>query len=117
MIGLILTSLVALLHCYFLYLEMFVWEAPRTRTAFNTTAEFAKASRTLAANQGLYNGFLAGGLLWSLWLGEPGRPFTLFLLACIIVAGFYGAATASRRILFIQALPAALALLVFWARY
>ena len=117
LIGLILTSLVALLHFYFLYLEMFAWEAPRTRAAFKTTAEFAKASKTLAANQGLYNGFLAAGLLWSLWLGEPGRPFTLFLLACVIVAGLYGAATASRRILFIQALPAALALLVFWARY
>ena len=114
MIGMIL---VALLHIYFLILEMFRWEAPRTRAAFGTTAEFAKSSKTLAANQGLYNGFLAAGLLWSLWLGESGRPFTLFLLICVIIAGVYGAATASRKILFIQALPAALAALAFGARY
>ena len=117
MFGMILVALVALLHFYFLYTEMFAWEAPRARAAFNTTAEFVKASKTLAANQGLYNGFLAAGLLWSLWLGESGRPFTLFLLACVIIAGVYGAATASRKILFIQALPAALALLAFGARY
>jgi putative membrane protein len=117
MIGLALTLLVALLHAYFLILEMFFWEAPRTRAAFGTTAEFATASKVLAANQGLYNGFLAAGLLWSLYLGEPGRPFTLFLLACVIVAGLYGAATASRKILFIQALPAILAFAAFWLRY
>jgi len=116
MIGLILTLLVALLHGYFLILEMFLWEAPRTRAAFNTTAEFAAASKALAANQGLYNGFLTAGLAWSLYLGEPGRPFRLFLLTCVIVAGVYGAATASRRILFIQALPAALALIAVLAR-
>lgn len=117
MIGMVLVAGVAALHAYFLYLEMFAWEAPRTRAAFGTTEEFAQASKVLAGNQGLYNGFLAVGLLWSLWLGEPGRPFTLFLLACVIVAGIYGAATASRRILFIQALPAVLALLAFWTRY
>ncbi len=116
MIGWISTLLVALLHGYFLILEMFLWEAPRTRASFNTTAEFAAASKVLAANQGLNNGFLAAGLAWSLYLGEPGRPFTLFLLACVIVAGLYGAATASRKILFIQALPAALALIAVLAR-
>ena len=108
MISIILIALVALLHFYFLYLEMFAWEAPRTRAAFGTTAEFAKASKTLAANQGLYNGFLAAGLAFSLWATD--RPALIFCLACVIIAGIYGAATASRRILFIQALPAALAL-------
>ena len=108
MITIILASLVALLHAYFLYLEMFAWEQPRTRAAFGTTADFAKASRTLAANQGLYNGFLAAGIAISLWASN--RPALIFGLACVIVAGVYGAATANRRILFIQALPAALAL-------
>ena len=108
MISIILIALVALLHFYFLYLEMFAWEAPRTRAAFGTTAEFAKTSKTLAANQGLYNGFLAAGLAFSLWAAD--RPALIFCLACVIIAGIYGAATASRRILFIQALPAALAL-------
>jgi len=117
MIGMILVALVAFLHIYFLFLEMFRWEEPRTRAAFGTTADFAKASKNLAANQGLYNGFFAAGLLWSLWLGESGRPFTQFLLICVIIAGVYGAATASQKILFIQALPAAVALLAFGARY
>ena len=108
MITVVLAALVALLHAYFLYLEMFAWEQPRTRAAFGTTADFAKASKTLAANQGLYNGFLAAGIGFSLWVGD--RPALIFCLCCVIVAGVYGAATASRRILFIQALPAALAL-------
>ena len=108
MITIVLASLVALLHAYFLYLEMFAWEQPRTRAAFGTTADFAKASKTLAANQGLYNGFLAAGIGFSLWAAD--RPALIFCLCCVIVAGVYGAATASRRILFIQALPAALAL-------
>ena len=108
MIATILSALVALLHAYFLYLEMFAWEQPRTRAAFGTTADFAKASKTLAANQGLYNGFLAAGIAFSLWAAD--RPALIFCLACVVVAGLYGAATASRRILFIQALPAALAL-------
>jgi putative membrane protein len=110
MIAIVLTALIAVLHFYIMILEMFLWETPRARKAFGTTAEFAKASKTLAANQGLYNGFLAAGLVWSLWLGDAGRSTTLFLLVCILVAGVYGAATASMRILFIQAVPAALAL-------
>lgn len=111
MIGTLLTLLVAALHAYFLILEMFLWEAPRTRKAFGTTAEFAAATRVLAANQGLYNGFLAAGLVWALWLGvtAEGRGIALFFLGCIVVAGVYGAATANRRILFFQALPALLA--------
>ena len=104
----VLVGLVAALHLYFLVLEMFLWTAPRTRAAFGTTAEFAAASKALAANQGLYNGFLAAGLVWGLIDGNFG--FQVFFLACVIVAGIYGAVTASRRILFVQAVPGALAL-------
>ena len=110
MLSLILSLLVAALHLWFLILEMFLWQTPRTRTAFGTTEEFAAASRVLAANQGLYNGFLAAGIVFSLWLGESGRPSLMFFLACVVVAGLYGAATANIRILFVQALPGALAL-------
>ena len=108
-----LTAAIAALHLYILVLEMFRWEHPRTRRAFGTTEEFAKATKVLAANQGLYNGFLAAGLIWALIAGvtTDGRPLAIFFLSCVLVAGLYGAATASRRILFIQALPAALALL------
>ena len=116
MIALILCLLVAALHLYFLLLEMFLWEAPRTRAAFGTTADFARASKVLAANQGLYNGFLAAGIALSLYGGEPARPGLIFVLACVIIAGLYGGATASRKILFIQALPAALALVAVLAR-
>lgn len=110
MIGMILTGLVALIHLYVVYLEMVLWDQPQGRKAFGTTAEFATASKVLAANQGLYNGFLGVGLLIGLWLGDGGRTLVLYLLACVIVAGLYGAATVGRKILFIQALPAALAL-------
>ena len=109
MIAIVLVILVAVLHTYFLYLEMFAWEAPRTRAAFGTTADFARASKTLAANQGLYNGFLAAGTVLALYIGD--RPALIFCLACVIVAGVYGTATVGRRILFIQAMPAALALI------
>lgn len=98
--------LIALVHVYILVLEMFLWESPRGRRAFGTTPEFAKASKVLAANQGLYNGFLAAGLFWGLWLGVEGESVKLFFLACVCVAGLYGAATASTRILYVQALPA-----------
>ena len=114
MIATILSAAVAALHAYFLYLEMFAWEAPRTRAAFGTTADFAKASKVLAANQGLYNGFLAVGIAAALW--TQNQPALIFTLACVIVAGVYGAATASRRILFIQALPAALALIAVFVK-
>ncbi len=104
--------LLAALHAYILVLEMFLWTSPRGRRAFGTTPEFAQATRVLAANQGLYNGFLAAGLLWALWLGVagPGRAVALFFAGCVLVAGLYGAATASRRILVVQALPGALTL-------
>jgi putative membrane protein len=116
MIANVFIGLVALIHVYILVLEMFLWDTPRGRKAFGLTPEFAAASRVLAANQGLYNGFLAAGLLWGLWLGESGHQFKLFFLVCVIVAGLYGAATANRRILFIQTLPAALALLALIVR-
>ena len=107
----VLVGLVAALHAYFLVLEMFLWTAPRTRAAFGTTAEFAEQSKALAANQGLYNGFLVAGLVYGLIAADPvGFAMRVFFLVCVIVAGLYGAATASRRILLVQALPGALAL-------
>ncbi len=106
----VLVGLVALIHVYILVLEMFLWDRPAGLRAFGLTPERAAASKVLAANQGLYNGFLAAGLAWGLLLGEQGTPVKLFFLGCIIIAGLYGAATASRKILFVQALPAALAL-------
>jgi putative membrane protein len=103
-------GVVALLHIYFLVLEMFFWDTPTGRRAFNLTPEFSAASRTLAANQGLYNGFLAAGLLWGVYLGAAGTSIKIFFLGCVIVAGVYGALTASRKILWVQALPGAVAL-------
>jgi putative membrane protein len=103
-------ALVALLHAYFLVLEMFLWDRPFGRRVFRTTPEFAAASKTLAANQGLYNGFLAAGLAWGLWLGAAGLDVKVFFLACVIVAGVFGAVTVSRGILFVQALPGIIAL-------
>jgi putative membrane protein len=102
--------LVAMLHVYILILEMFLWNTPRGRKAFNLTSEFAAATKTLAGNQGLYNGFLAAGLLWGAWLGGEGFAVRVFFLSCVIIAGVYGAFTASRKILFVQALPGAVAL-------
>lgn len=104
----VLVGLVAALHAYFLVLEMFLWTTPTGRRVFNNDAEFAQASRVLAANQGLYNGFLVAGLAWGLVAGKD--DLTIFFLGCVIVAGVYGAATVSRRILVVQALPAVLAL-------
>lgn len=114
MIANILTGVVALIHAYILVLEMFLWETPRGMKAFGTTPDFAKASKTLAANQGLYNGFLAAGLVWGIWLGDGGDAVKTFFLACVAIAGLYGAATVSRRILLIQTVPAAIALLAVW---
>ena len=107
----VLVAFVALIHAYILILEMFLWRTPRGRQAFGTTPEQAETMATLAANQGLYNGFLAVGLALSLVLSEPTAfAFKTFFLACVIVAGLYGASTVSRRILVVQALPAAIAL-------
>jgi putative membrane protein len=111
----LLIALVALLHVYFLVLEMFLWDKPFGRKTFKLTPEFASASKALAANQGLYNGFLAAGLAWGICLGEAGLSIKIFFLACVIVAGIFGAITVGRKILFIQALPAALALALLLA--
>jgi putative membrane protein len=111
MIAIILIALVALLHIYFLVLEMFLWTKPMGLRVFNNTPEFAQASKVLAANQGLYNGFLAAGLVWGLLLGTAaGRPVLVFFLGCVVVAGVYGAISVSRKIFFVQAVPALLAL-------
>ncbi len=111
-VGNVLVALVALIHVYILVLEMFLWTTPRARKAFGLTPEFAEQTRTLAANQGLYNGFLAAGLIWGLVAGgDTGFAAKVFFLLCVAVAGVYGAATASRRILYVQTVPAALALL------
>lgn len=107
-------ALVALLHCAFLVLEMFLWSKPIGQRVFGLRPEFMAASRALAANQGLYNGFLAAGLLWGLWLGEAGLHIKIFFLVCVVVAGVFGAATAKRSILWIQALPGAIALVLVW---
>ena len=112
----VLVALIALLHIYILVLEMFLWDKPAGLRAFGQTREAAATSKVLAANQGLYNGFLAAGLFWGLSLGAAGTGVKVFFLCCVLVAGLYGAATASRRILFVQAVPAAIALaLVFLA--
>lgn len=106
----VVVGLVALLHVYILVLEMFLWDKPRGLRAFGQSVEQARASKVLAANQGLYNGFLAAGLFWGLSLGAGGAAVKVFFLSCVLVAGLYGAATANRRILFVQALPAAVGL-------
>jgi putative membrane protein len=106
-----LVALVALIHVYILVLEMFLWTSPRGRRAFGTEPEFAQASRALAGNQGLYNGFLAAGLVWGLIAGgSTGFGARVFFLVCVAIAGLYGALTASRRILFVQTVPALVAL-------
>ena len=106
---------VALLHAYFLVLEMFLWDKPFGRRAFKLTPEFAAASKSLAANQGLYNGFLVAGLVWGLSLGAAGIDVKVFFLACVVVAGLFGGATVSRVILFVQAIPAIIALALLLA--
>ncbi|MEV7251408.1 DUF1304 domain-containing protein [Streptomyces cyaneofuscatus] len=107
----VLVALVALIHAYFLVLEMFLWDTDRGRKAFGTTPAFSRESATLAANQGLYNGFMAAGLVWGLIAADPlAYQAQVFFLSCLIVAGVYGAATVSRKILYVQAVPSALAL-------
>lgn len=110
----VIVGLVALLHIYFLVLEMFLWDKPAGMRAFGQTPERAAATKVLAANQGLYNGFLAAGLVWGLWLGPAGLGVKVFFLGCVLVAGLYGAATASRKILYVQALPAAVGLVLVY---
>jgi putative membrane protein len=106
----IVVGLIALAHVNILVLEMFLWDKPTGLKAFGLTLEAARASKVLAANQGLYNGFLAAGLFWGLSLGPGGIGVKVFFLCCILVAGLFGAATANRKILFVQAVPAAIGL-------
>jgi putative membrane protein len=105
-----LVGLVAALHVYFMVIEMLLWDKPYGRRVFGLTPEFATASKSLAANQGLYNGFLVAGLVWGLSQGVAGRPVQLFFLGCVIVAGVFGAITVNRKILFVQAVPAIVAM-------
>jgi len=112
-----LVVVVAILHLGFLVLEMFLWSTPTGRRVFGLPPEVMKASAPLAANQGLYNGFLAAGLFWGVWLGAAGYSVRVFFLACVVVAGVFGAATAKRTILWVQAVPGAVALVfTFLAR-
>jgi putative membrane protein len=117
MIGFWIVALIAGLHVYILVLEMFLWESALALRSFGTTPVFAANTKVMAANQGLYNGFLAAGLLWALLKGLPGagQEVAVFFLACVMVAGIYGGQTASRRILYVQALPAALGLVAVLA--
>src|SRR3984893_503993 len=112
----LLVAVVAALHVYFLILEMFLWTKPLGLKTFRNSIEKATESAVLAANQGLYNGFLAAGLILGLFHGHPGFGFQIktFFLLCVIVAGVYGAVTVSRRILYVQAAPAAVALILLW---
>ena len=106
----VVVALIGVLHVYILVLEMFLWYKPKGLKAFGQTPAQAAATKVLAANQGLYNGFLAAGLFWGLSLGAGGTGVRVFFLGCVLVAGLYGAATANKRILFIQAIPAAIGL-------
>ena len=105
----IVVAIIALMHVWFLVLEMVLWDKPAGRRAFGTSAEYAAQTKVLAANQGLYNGFLAAGLCWGLIVGgAEGMHVKLFFLACVLVAGVYGGLTATRKVLWIQGLPAAI---------
>ncbi len=108
MIAAAIIALIGALHLYIMVLEMALWQTPRAMKAFGTTPEFALATKVMAANQGLYNGLLAAGLFWSLW---EGKAAAVFFLIWVLVAGIFGAATVSRRILFVQAVPAGFGLL------
>ncbi|WP_409342816.1 DUF1304 domain-containing protein [Paenibacillus sp. MBLB4367] len=111
--SMVLVALVAIEHVYILVLEMFLWTTPRARKSFGLTERFAEESKSLAANQGLYNGFLAAGLAWGLLHPDAmfGRQIQLFFLACVIIAAIYGGATAKKSILIVQGLPALAALI------
>lgn len=114
MIADLLICLVAAIHIYIFVLEMALWDKPMGRRAFGLSEEFARSTRVLAANQGLYNGFLAAGLIYGLVVES--LSFKVFFLVCVLIAGLFGALTASRRILFVQALPAALALVAVFVK-
>lgn len=114
----IATALIALLHIYILVLEMALWDKPKGMKVFGLKKEFAQATKVMAANQGLYNGFLAAGLIWGLILTTfeqavaQGQAIQIFFLSCVVVAGVFGAITSSKKILFVQGLPGAVALVL-----
>jgi putative membrane protein len=112
----ILVLLVGLLHLYFMVLEMFLWQTPRGLKTFGNTPERARDTATLAANQGLYNGFLGAGLIWSVFYpwGLSAHHIKTYFLSCVIIAGIYGARTVSRKIFYVQALPAIITLALLW---
>ena len=112
----VVVALVAALHAWFLGLEMFLWERPIGMRTFRLTPGRARDTRVLAANQGLYNGFLVAGLLWGLWLAPDDHGVRAFFLGCVVVAGIFGAATVGRRILYVQALPALVGLALLLLR-
>ena len=114
MIASFLIAVIAAIHIYIVILEMLLWEKPAGRKAFGLSADFARQTKVLAANQGLYNGFLAAGLIYGLTQGDDGLNFKVFFLTCVLVAGIFGAVTANIKILFIQALPALFALGFLW---
>ena len=108
----VIVGFTAILHVCFLMLEMFLWDKPLGLKVFGQKKETAAASKVLAANQGLYNGFLAAGLIWGLSLGAGGTSIKIFFLSCVVIAGLFGAATVSRKILYVQAVPAAVGLML-----
>lgn len=110
----VLVFIPGLLHVYFMYMEMFLWEKPRTLKAFGLTADFAKQTRMMAFNQGLYNGFLAVGVFWSLFVEDPiwSKQIQVFFLSCIFLAGVVGAKTVSKKIFFVQSVPAMIPLIL-----
>lgn len=115
LIAKVLIVIIALLHCYFLVLEMFLWTTSGPKVFRNFPKDLFEPTKTLAANQGLYNGFLAAGLIWSLFISDEmwQKNVALFFLCCVAVAGIYGALTASKKIFYIQALPAIVAIVLF----
>ena len=112
-LAMILVALIAALHFYIMWFEMFAWETRGPKVFSSLPADLFAPTKTMAANQGLYNGFLAAGLLWSLFVGDDGfqRAVAVFFLLCVAVAGLYGAATVSKRIAYVQTVPAVVALL------
>lgn len=112
MAGNVAVGLLGLLHLYILVLEMFLWDKPPGLRAFGITPDFARTTKAMAANQGLYNGFLAGGLIWGLYLGPEGGAVRTFFAGCVLVAGLFGGLTANRKILWVQAAPAAATLVL-----
>ena len=114
MVATVLIALVALIHAYIVVLEMALWTTPRGRKAFGMSVEKAETTRVIAANQGLYNGFLVAGLAWGLWLGAGGFQIKVFFLACVVVAGLYGAYSVNKRIFIVQGVPAIAALVALF---